>query len=132
LRHHGVAHFLFHPAHIQKPQVAEALTGLVDYGRSQGLEWWTSAQIYQWEALRRGATAHVATQDQLTLSVSQPLREATLLFLASGTAPGQVQVNGQPVNAARRNLYGFEFDAVTTDLNGQVAVQLASSSLQRS
>ena len=53
VRHYGVAHFLFHPAHIQKPMVFEALSALVDYGRSLGLEWWTSEQIYRWEMLRR-------------------------------------------------------------------------------
>ncbi len=37
VRHHGVAHFLFHPAHILKPGVAEALSKLVDYGRTQRL-----------------------------------------------------------------------------------------------
>ena len=49
VRHHGVAHFLFHPAHILKPGVADAVRELVDYGRAQGLEWWTCDQIQQWE-----------------------------------------------------------------------------------
>ena len=67
LRHHGVAHFLFHPAHILKPRVADALSALVDYGRTQGLEWWTNEQIYQWEMSRRGVEAGCDTGDTLTL-----------------------------------------------------------------
>ena len=57
VRHHGVAHFLFHPAHILKPLVFDALSALVDYGRTQGLEWWTSEQIYRWEDVRRSVEA---------------------------------------------------------------------------
>ena len=61
LPHHGVAHFLFHPAHILKPGVADAFSDLVDYGRTQGLQWWTNEQIYQWEIARRGVKATFAS-----------------------------------------------------------------------
>ncbi len=61
LRHHGVAHFLFHPAHILKPLVADALSALVDYGRTQGLEWWTSEQIYRWEMLASRRKSRLST-----------------------------------------------------------------------
>jgi hypothetical protein len=125
LRHHGVAHFLFHPAHIQKPRVADALSGLVDYGRTQGLEWWTSERIYGWEMLRRGVEAGVDAGDTLTLRAGQPLREATLLLLSFGPGPQSVSINGQRAQSARWNLHGFEFDAVTMDVAGQVAVRIA-------
>ena len=70
LRHHGVAHFLFHPAHILKPTVADALCGLVEYGRAQGLEWWTNEQIYQWEILRRSVAAKFDSGNAFTLSAA--------------------------------------------------------------
>ncbi len=125
LRHHGVAHFLFHPAHIQKPGVAEALSSLVDYGRSQGLEWWTSQQIWQWETLRRGVEAKFAPSGSFTLSAPRPLHQATLLLLTPAQAPRAVVVNGQAVETTRSDLHGFEFDALTLDLNGETQVQVA-------
>ncbi len=124
LRHHGVAHFLFHPAHIQVPLVAEALSGLVDYGRTQGLEWWTSRQIHQWETARRGVQAAIAGGDVLTLQAGQPLREATLLLLASGPALQHISVNGQHVPCTRSQYYGFDFDTISLDLAGQVEVRI--------
>ncbi len=116
-RHHGVAHFLFHPAHIQKPFVADALSELVDDGRGQGLEWWTSAQIYRWEKLRRGVNASCETGEVLTLAAEEPVPAATLLLLASTVEPRTVQVNGQPTPSQRWNLYGFEFDALPMDIH---------------
>ncbi|NOX52852.1 MAG: hypothetical protein GXP27_00125, partial [Planctomycetes bacterium] len=81
LRHYGVAHFLFHPAHIPKPKVAEALRRLIDYGRSRGLEWWTSQQIYEWEVSRRSTQATFSSPGTLTVRADRPLEGATLLFL---------------------------------------------------
>src|SRR5579871_5460731 len=43
LRHHGVLHLLFHPAHIFKPGVAEALRQAVT--QAQSMAWWTAAEI---------------------------------------------------------------------------------------
>ncbi len=125
VRQHGVAHFLFHPAHIQKPGVADALCALVDYGRAQGLEWWTSQQIYQWELLRRGVTATFDSSDGFTLQAPKPLREATLLILRSQREGEPIKVNGETKQSDRRLLHGFEFDAVTIDLAGSVEVRLA-------
>ncbi len=124
LPHHGVAHFLFHPAHIQKPGVAEAFSGLIDYGRAQGLEWWTNGQIYQWEALRRGVQARFDSPGAFTLRAAKPLGEATLLFLKTSPKPRTISVNGQPASCGKFNLHGFEFDAVTTDLAGGVQVKI--------
>ena len=123
LRHHGVAHFLFHPAHIQKPHVAEALFDLVDYGRKQGLEWWTNEQIYQWEMLRRNVRAKFDS-DVLTLHAEKTLAAATLLFLKSQQESRSIHVNDQPAPSKNWRLYGFEFDAVTLDLAGEVKVQI--------
>jgi hypothetical protein len=123
VRHQGVAHFLFHPAHILKPPVAEALGALVELGRTQGLEWWTNEQIYQWEILRRCVEAKFDSDKALSLRVAKPLREGTLLFLKSRAEPRAIRVGNQSVPSYPRSLYGFEFDAVTVDLTGQVRVQ---------
>jgi hypothetical protein len=122
-RHHGVAHFLFHPAHIQKPGVADTLAALIDYGRAQGLEWWTNAQIFEWETLRRTVQAEVES-DVLNLQAPDAVRGAMLLFLSA--TPPQIRVNQQAVTGERRNLYGFEFNAVQVDLEGKTSVQFSN------
>lgn len=125
LRHHGVAHFLFHPAHIQKPGVAEALSGLIDHGRSRGLEWWTSEQICRWEAVRRDVQASFDPSGSFRLRATGPLHQATLLCLRTSRSPGPIRVNGEPAQGTRWSLHGFEFDAVTLDITGEVGVQIS-------
>jgi hypothetical protein len=124
LRQHGVAHFLFHPAHILKPRVADTLCDLVDYGRVQGLEWWTCSQIFQWETLRRNVRVKFDSGSAFTLSAAQPLREATLLFLKSQPTPRAICIGNQSVTSRSQCLCGFDFEAVTVDLAGQVQVQI--------
>ena len=124
LRNHGVAHFLFHPAHIVKPPVAEALLKLVDYGRSQGIEWWKNDQIHQWEALRREVRADFDTNKAFTLHASKPLREATLLFLKPRQQSQSITVNGKAVQGQSQKVYGFDFDVVTVDIEGKTNVQI--------
>jgi hypothetical protein len=124
LRRHGVAHFLFHPAHVLKPPVVDALCGLVEYGRAQGLEWWTNEQIYQWEILRRGVEAAFDAGKTFTLRAARPLRDATLLFLKSRTEPLAIRIGDQRVPSRPWSLYGFAFEAATADLDGRVPVQV--------
>jgi len=119
-RHHGVAHFLFHPAHILKPRVAETLCGLVDYGRTQGLQWWTSAQIYRWEMLRRGVNARFDSPSAVTLRAARPVPKATLLVLRPGKGTRPLRVNDQPTQGTSHKFLGFEFDAVTADIQGEI------------
>jgi hypothetical protein len=52
---HGVAHFLFHSAHLAtKPYVAEACRQVAAEARRRGMPWWTSKQLNAWERARRG------------------------------------------------------------------------------
>ena len=125
LRHYGVAHFLFHPAHILKPPVAEALQAVVEYGRTSGLEWWTSEQIYRWEMLRRSVTASFDSATAWSLHAPQPIHEATLLLLRAADQSTSLRLNGQATQGRHWNVYGFDFDAVTTDLAGEVRVEVA-------
>jgi peptidoglycan/xylan/chitin deacetylase (PgdA/CDA1 family) len=55
LASYGVLHLLFHPAHVAKSGVADAIREAVRAGREAGLEWWTAAEIAQWERARRAA-----------------------------------------------------------------------------
>ena len=123
LRHHGVAHFLFHPAHIHKPNVAEALFDLVEYGRKQGLEWWTNEQIYKWEMLRRNVKAGYDS-GILSLRAEKTLPEATLLFLKPGQKSQTIRINNQPEPSEEWKVYGFDFDAVSMDLAGEIKLQI--------
>ncbi len=124
VRHHGVAHFLFHPNHILKPDVADAICGLVDYGRSQGIEWWKNDEICQWETLRRGVAASFDSETAFTLRTARPLREATLMFLCPEKESRSITVDGKTMTGEKQTVYGFEFDAVTVDLEGEVRVQV--------
>ncbi len=124
LRHHGVAHFLFHPAHILKPNVADALAGLVDYGRAQGLEWWTSEQIFNWEKLRRNVSVKFDPGNKFTLRTDNLLSEATVMFLKTGKELSNINIDGKTHKSESRTIYGFEFDVVTQDLNGQNKFEL--------
>lgn len=125
LRHHGVAHFLFHPAHILEPRVADTLCDLVDYGTAQGLPWWTNDQICRWETLRRSVEAEFTSGNAFTLHAAKPLRQATLLFLKSPEKPRSITINSRPAESSPWNLHGFDFDAVTLDVAGRLRVQLA-------
>ncbi|MHB8902729.1 MAG: twin-arginine translocation signal domain-containing protein [Thermoguttaceae bacterium] len=127
VRHHGVAHYLFHPAHILKPTVADTICGLVDYGRSCGLEWWKSEEICRWELLRRGVKAEFGSQQSFTVRALQPVAGATLLVLKPQGAPCSITVNGQRARTSPQKVYGFEFESATLDLSGEVKVGLAAS-----
>ncbi|MGW0227674.1 hypothetical protein ACWDWO_05125 [Actinopolymorpha singaporensis] len=52
---HGVAHFLFHAAHLHtKPDVAQACRDVAAEARRLGMQWWTAEQLNDWERARRG------------------------------------------------------------------------------
>jgi hypothetical protein len=105
-RHHGVAHFLFHPAHIAKDGVAEAMRRLVGYARDAGMEWWTSARIREWEDARR----RIRWVDN-TVSAPSRTEDVTLMRLLS---PGATIPNGwEPVER-----YGFRFAQTTRTIEG--------------
>ncbi|MCS6860859.1 MAG: hypothetical protein NZT92_11140 [Abditibacteriales bacterium] len=123
-RHYGVAHFLFHPAHVLKEGVADAIRHLVAYGREQGVEWWTSEQIYQWEMLRRGVQATFDADGTLTLRAPRTVPDATLLFLRPQRKRLTVRVDGRAVRGQRWRVYGFDFDQVTLDIGSKVELRI--------
>lgn len=82
----GVAHFLFHPAHVAKPGVAEAMANTIVAARELGMPWWTSAEIGRWERARRRVRL-LPHADALQADVDHPLAGATLLLLDVGQPP---------------------------------------------
>lgn len=125
LRHHGVAHFLFHPSHIQKPHVAETLADLVAYGRRRGLQWWTNRQILQWETLRRGIAMEAGPGRTFTLRPARAVQGATLVVLRPQPEhQSRLLVDGRPVSSTPWTAHGFTFDAVTLDLAGPTTLRI--------
>jgi len=114
--HHGIAHLLFHPAHIEEPGVADALRMVVGYGREHELEWWTCERINDWERARRGVRLQSCQRSRGGLtyrfSAERPLQDATLLFLNS-------RADGERVER-----YGFTFLKVEMELAGEKEVRL--------
>lgn len=117
-RHHGVAHLLFHPAHIAKPGVADSILNCVRLGKERGLTWWTGRQINDWERARREISwSGYASGDgraAVKLAAGEALTGATLLLLAP--APLAVKLDGQAREPKAVKRWGFEFLAVIVDL----------------
>ncbi|MDW8289331.1 MAG: hypothetical protein RMM06_01295 [Armatimonadota bacterium] len=126
LRHHGVLHLLFHPAHVDKPGIADTILRSIRQAQQQGMEWWTARRINEWERARRKVrwSSYREQDDAVAVCVQSdtPLQEATLLFLAED---GEVTVEGgSPHRVERTERYGFAMTAVTLDLHGEVRLQV--------
>lgn len=104
--HYGVLHLLFHPSHIEKPGVADAIVAAARQARERGMEWWTARQINSWERARRAATWTSYESHQATLQIATALPGATILWLQS--AP-----NAKSSPTIQR--WGFTWDVVSLD-----------------
>src|SRR5439155_16130151 len=85
-RSHGVMHLLFHPAHIDKPGVSNAILTAVRKAKNAGLEWWTARQIHEWEFARRSVQWLACDDSSVTLRANAQLADATVLFLRSDSS----------------------------------------------
>lgn len=117
LRAHGVLHQLFHPAHIAKPGVAQALAGIVAAGRAAGMEWWTARQINDWERARRAVRWQAGTGGAVSIASDGHIRDATLLLFNPPSRA--VHVGGAAVATTATERWGFPFLAVTQDIEAQ-------------
>lgn len=106
-RQYGILHLLFHPAHIDKPGVADSIKNAVALGRENGLEWWTGREIADWEDARR-KTKWSSMKDGFTLTAEAALAGATLLCLLPTGASAEETTTR----------WGFDFQTVTCDLAG--------------
>jgi len=87
-RHHGIMHLLFHPAHMDKPGVIDALVDAVQLAKDAGAEWWTGAQLNDWERARRAARWSL-NGGEVSLSNAEALPGATMLVLGSPSDAGE-------------------------------------------
>jgi hypothetical protein len=118
VRHHGICHFLFHPAHAATAGVPNAIRNAVAAARERGLEWWTAREINSWERGRRqvewrGHTA-VAESGRAVLRAAADLPGATLLWLDVGT--DDMTCGGAPLVTEPMTCFGFRFRSVTLDI----------------
>ena len=118
VRHHGVLHLLFHPAHIEKPDVEKALLAAVRSARNAGMEWWTARRINDWERARRAASwrdfSLTANGAEVTLRSEDALPGASIMWL--GAEAGYVEVDGAAGEARTVERWGFKFQSVTFDI----------------
>lgn len=123
VKHHGVAHFLFHQAHLhRRSEVADAFRRVVREGRDRGLQWWTCAQINAWERLRRQVTITLeggqAGEMRLRVSAPAAVEGAGLVLLLPADMAGSALAalsDGQPVAVRPWSVYGLQ--AVHLQLN---------------
>lgn len=114
VRHHGVAHFLFHQVHLyRQPGVAEALRRVVAAGRARGLEWWTGEAIDAWTRQRRGlaveVTAAAGGRYRLRARTARAITGATVgVVLPAGT--------GEDAPDARETWHDLPARSTTLDL----------------
>ena len=107
-RRGGVAHFLFHPAHVAKPGVVEAMARTIAAAREQGMPWWTGAAIGRWERARRRVRLAVRG-DALHAEADMPIAGGTLLLLDVGQPhPG--------LGWEQVERWGFPFWRIVADL----------------
>lgn len=124
LENGGVAHFLFHPVVVgRSAAVANALSGIVAYGRERGMPWWTNAAIQDWERRRREVRL-CGEHPPLSagggplvwkVEAGRELKRAAILFFTGKTArsrqSGAIGASGEWVQA-----FGFPARLLVTDL----------------
>lgn len=112
LRHHGILHLLFHPAHIRKPGVEEELRASVASARQNGMEWWTARQIDAWERARRSISWSDA-ENGIVLCVEDNLPDATLVWVSPG---GTMHIDGCQMSPQIFPAWGRNLPSITLDL----------------
>jgi hypothetical protein len=129
LRHYGILHLLFHPAHMVKEPVVQAFLTAVARGKESGLEWWTARELDAWERARRRAHwSDYGSENggaQVTLQLGESLPGATVLWLSPNPRP--VTVNGRAQSAQTVERWGFRFQSVVLDAEqpGEYRIALA-------
>ncbi len=129
---YGVAHALYHPSHVEDPECERSIREVVAYARSLGMEWWTSEEINTWERARRrvAITSPNGRSPQpegaYSLTAGDTLSEAALLFLLpqNGSAPSEIVLDGNTMQAETVERYGHRFAQVTADLGGEGEIRV--------
>jgi hypothetical protein len=123
VRTHGIMHQLFHPAHVDKPGVPDAIEYLVQLARDAGLEWWTAAQINHWERARRKVKLRIASKSDVSVTSPEALQQVTILWL---NGPGKdATVDGQPANPFSTTRWGLQFSGLNVDLQKDTQTKIS-------
>jgi len=109
IRHHGIAHFLFHPAHTSDDDVRGGLRDIVGYVKDKQVPWMTASEINQWERRRREVSFDLSKPDWRVVS-NEDMERATILV--GPTEDGSVE------------RYGFRFHAQVLDLAADTWVRV--------
>ena len=110
----GIAHFLFHPAHICRQGTKAALERLVTLGHESGIKWQTSKQIIDWLEQRRSVrqvVEKIGNKWLWRLKAAKPVEGLTLLRL----------LPAEKAHSADRFVYGFPFAQSIVALEGELA-----------
>jgi len=113
----GVAHFIFHPAHIRRQGTKAALERLVTLGHELGMRWQTSQQIIDWLEQRRSirqVVENIGDRWRWRLKAAKPVEGLTLLRL----------LPAEKAHSADRFVYGFPFAQSIVALEGELASEL--------
>ena len=108
----GVAHFLFHPAHVRKQGTKAAMEHLVALGHELGIKWQTSQQIVDWLERRRSISQvveKIGGKWRWRLKAPKLVEGATLLQL----------LPAEKAYLADRFVFGFPFAQSTESLEGE-------------
>ena len=130
LKHNGIAHFLFHPAHVLKPGIADAMKNVVNYGKDKGLEWWTSREINIWERGRRNVRLSDATTQahevSFTVEVPAQLHGLTLQVIVPSEEKNikTVKINGETIEWKFFSYLGFNFIQFIAPEDGRLNVSV--------
>lgn len=116
LRSYGVLHLLFHPAHIFKPGVREAIETSVSQARLAGMEWWTVSQLTAWlEARSQTEWLRCASGEGrcfAQIRTVSGLQDATILWLDPDLVPRKMRFDATELQAVEVARWGFRFQAV--------------------
>ena len=126
-RYYGIAHFLFHPAHIEKPGVRDAVIDVVEYAHLKGMEWWTSKQIGDWEQKRRQIRIMHQGHDRFTITSPVSVGSVTFIFPIPDTINDfSIQIDGRLIDWKSISIYGRNFAEIIIDIaaNQEIKVQL--------
>ena len=125
LRTHGILHLLFHPAHVDKPNVAESISKIIRLARDAGMEWWTAAEINYWERARRTTQWQISKSEKnkpkFSISSASSMSEATLLWLNAPT--GKVRANGNDITLSPSKRWDIDFMGATLNLDANSSTE---------
>ncbi len=115
----GIAHFLFHPGHVAKPGVADAMAHAISFAHGQGMQWWTSDRIGRWERARRGTRLSVRDGTLHAESASTIYGATVLVLDVEGSLAGDTSKRGDGWQRIER--WGFPFWQRVADVPAELA-----------